>query len=236
MIEGVMVGIVKDNKDPEKMHRVLVELPTESFKSNTESYWCRIATPMAGMNRGLVILPDIGTEVVLMFSNRSNHPYIIGAVYNGGDDRPEPYHNDDEENNKRVFWSRSSHLLIFDDSKGKEKVELGTCAGTRLDVTSGNIYQSLDSSQAVITEYCDGDTKWEAGTSISIKCTDFSLEASNTIATSSSATTAMKSGGQYSSKASIANNTGATIQVNSGVTANPSPSLALPEYKHPPTS
>lgn len=236
MIEGVMIGIVKDNKDPEKMHRVLVEMPTESFEKATESFWCRVVSPMAGKNRGLVILPEIGTEVVLMFSGTSLHPYVVGAVYNGGDDLPEPYHNDDGENNKRVFWSRNDHLWIFDDTKGAEKVELGAKAKTRLDVTSAVIYQSLDSSKKTITEYCDGDTQWEAKQKISIKCTDFSLEASGSIQTKSGAVTAIKSGGNYKASAgAMANNKGAIIQVNSGIKANPAAPLALPAYKHPPT-
>ena len=35
-------------------------------------------------------------------------------------------------------------------------------AETRMDVTSAPIYQTLDSSQKTITEYCDGNTEWEA--------------------------------------------------------------------------
>ena len=236
MIQGIIVGIVKDNVDPEKMHRVLVELPTEALQGKVESYWCRIATPMAGKDRGLVMLPEIGTEVVLMFSGYSNHPYVIGAVYNGGEDLPEPYHNDDGNNDKRVFWSRNDHMMIFDDTEGAEKVEIGAQTATRLDITSAVIYDSMDSSKKTITEYCDGDTKWEAVEKISIKCTDFVLDASNKVTSKSGATTAMKAGGSYKTTAGgTATNKGATIQVNSGVTANPKAVLALPKYIHPPT-
>jgi uncharacterized protein involved in type VI secretion and phage assembly len=236
MITGFVVGIVKDNVDPEKMHRVLVELPVESFENKTETYWCRVMSPMAGKNRGLVILPEIGTEVVISFSYKSLCPYIVGAVYNGGDDRPEPYHNDDEKNNLRVFWSRNDHMVIFDDTDGEEKVELGAQAPTRLDVTSGPIYQQLASTEKTITEYCDGETKWEAKKNISIKCKDFILETSNNITSTSGDVTAMKSDGSYSVVVSGQNtNNGADIQVNSGFPASPKAALALPEYKHPPT-
>jgi len=236
MVEGIIIGIVKDNVDPDKMHRVLVDLPVESLDGVTESFWCRVMSPMAGKDRGLVILPEIGTEVVIAFAYKSLSPYIIGAVYNGGDDLPEPYHNDDEENNLRVFWSRNDHMVIFDDTSGEEKVELAAQASTRMDVTSGPIYQSLDSSKKTITEYCDGNTEWEAKKNISIKCKDFILEASSTVTSTSGANTAMKSGGSYTASAGAINeNKGATIQVNSGVTASPKEVLALPEYLHPPT-
>jgi uncharacterized protein involved in type VI secretion and phage assembly len=236
MISGMVVGVVKDNVDPEKLNRILIELPTESTKGATETYWCRMISPMAGKNRGWVSIPEIGTEVVITFAYRSLTPYVIGAVYNGGDDKPEPYKNDDEKNNLRVFWSRNDHMIIFDDTEGEEKVELGAQAETRLDVTSAPIYQQLDSSQKTITEYSDGNIEWEAKETISIKCKDFILEASGKVEMKSGATTAIKSGGNHAASAGAnAVNKGATIHGNSGYSASPDPVLELPEYKHPPT-
>ena len=87
MFNGTVVGVVKDNVDPEKMHRVLVEFPTESTDKKLESYWCRVSTPMAGKDRGLVIIPDIGTEVILAFAYKSNTPYVLGGVYNAKEDK-----------------------------------------------------------------------------------------------------------------------------------------------------
>ena len=73
MINGVVVGIVTDNKDPDKMHRVKVQYPVDSGEK-VESSWCRMMSPMAGAFRGLVMLPDVGTEVVLMFHGRTLAP------------------------------------------------------------------------------------------------------------------------------------------------------------------
>ena len=88
MIAGSVVGLVMDNRDPDKMHRVLVQYPVAG---NLKSSWCRMITPMGGVDRGLVMLPDIGTEVLLTFSYRTHHPYVLGALYNGGDDyAPDP--------------------------------------------------------------------------------------------------------------------------------------------------
>ncbi|MEC7986947.1 MAG: phage baseplate assembly protein V [Myxococcota bacterium] len=237
MFNGTVVGVVKDNVDPEKMHRVLVEFPSESTDKKLESYWCRVSSPMAGKNRGLVMIPDIGTEVILAFAYKSNTPYILGAVYNGKEDKPEPYKNDDEKNNLRVFWSRNDHLVIFDDTEGEEKVEFGAQASSRLDVTSAPIYQSLDSAKKTITEYCDKDTEWEAKETISIKCKDFTLEASNSITMKSGSDTHMKAGASFTiSAGAIAENKGADIHCNSGKPASPQSALPFPKHKHPPTS
>ena len=236
MFNGMVVGIVKDNVDPEKMHRILVEFPVESTERKLESYWCRMASPMAGKDRGLVIIPDIGTEVIMGFAFKSNSPYVLGAVYNGGEDKPEPYKNDDEKNDKRVFWSRNDHMVIFDDTEGKERVDFGAQASERLDVTSAPIHQILDSSKMIITEYCEKDTEWEAKKTISIKCKTFELEASNSIEMKSGAGTDTKAGGDKSISAG-GNHTlnGANIHLNGGNPANPKEPLEFPEHKHPPT-
>ncbi|RME26798.1 MAG: hypothetical protein D6798_05915, partial [Deltaproteobacteria bacterium] len=180
MINGAVVGIVIDNVDPDGMHRVKVEFPVDSGEGLSSS-WCRVASPMAGKDRGLVILPDIGTEVVLMFAYRTLSPYVVGAVYNGADDKPEPYHNDDGNDDKRVFWSRNDHMVVFDDTPGSERVDFGAQAGSRLDATSGPIYHTLESARMVINEYCDGNTKVEAVENISIKCKDFKLETTQNV-------------------------------------------------------
>lgn len=237
MINGAVVGIVIDNVDPDGMHRVKVKYPVDSG-DELKSSWCRMLSPMAGKDRGLVILPDIDTEVVLMFAYRTLSPYVVGAVYNGADDKPEPYHNDDENDDKRVFWSRNDHMVIFDDTEGSERVDFGAQADTRLDVTSAPIYQTLESAKMVITEYCDGNTNIEAKNTISIKCKDFVLDAKMTIKLDSGQTTAMKAGssgkidggGMLDAKAS-------RVDVNPGAKPGaPQSATALPAHSHPPTS
>ena len=236
MVNGVVVGLVLDNVDPDKMHRVLVQYPVESGEE-LKSSWCRMISPMAGKDRGLVILPDKGTEVILGFAYRSMSPYILGAVYNGSEDKPEPYKNDDENDDKRVFWSRNDHMVIFDDTEGAEKVELGAQAGARLDVTSAPIYQSMDSSQKTITMYCGKDSEVEAVETISIKCKDFILktdatikmEAGSTGATASGSATTINSGGNQTYK-------GGKVDVNPGSSPDtPQSTLATPPHSHPPT-
>jgi uncharacterized protein involved in type VI secretion and phage assembly len=236
MINGVVVGIVLDNVDPDKMHRVKVQYPVASG-DELKSSWCRMITPMAGTDRGLVILPDVGTEVIRGFAYRTMSPYVLGGVYNGDEDLA-PYKNLDTANNKRVLWTRNDHQVIFDDTDGQEKVELGAQASTRLDVTSGPIYQSLDSAKMVITEYCDGSTEWEAVNTISIKCTDFKLEASNSIDLKADMSAAFKSDSSTKIE-SVTTQTYEATMVNinpSAPPADPLPAETLPEHIHPPTS
>jgi uncharacterized protein involved in type VI secretion and phage assembly len=135
-IYGVVVGIVTNNKDPDNLGRVKIRFPWLS--DNDESHWARVATLMAGNDRGSFFLPEVDDEVLVAFDHGDvRFPYVIGALWNGVD--KSPYNNANGKNNLRAIKSRSGHELIFDDSQAGEKVELHTQAGHQiiLDDASG---------------------------------------------------------------------------------------------------
>lgn len=128
-LNGVTVGIVTNNRDPEGMGRVKVRFPWLS--DDDESHWARIAVPMAGKERGAYFLPEIEDEVLVAFGHGDPRlPYIVGALWNGKDTPPEE--NADGENNMRAIHSRSGHVIRFDDSSGDPKIELVDCAGNSI--------------------------------------------------------------------------------------------------------
>jgi len=135
-ISGVVIGLVTNNQDPEGMGRVRVTFPWRG--DGDESYWARIATLMAGNDRGTFFLPEVGDEVLVAFDHGDiNNPYVLGALWNGEDAPPET--NSDGQNNIRKIKSRSGHEIIFDDTQAQEKIEIHTNAGHRilLDDSSG---------------------------------------------------------------------------------------------------
>ncbi len=235
MINGLVVGVVVDNKDPDKMNRVRVKYPVDSDQE-VESSWVRLMSPMAGGCRGLVMLPEIGTEVVLGFAYRTLTPYVLGAVYNGADDAPENYHNNDGNNDKRVLWSRNDHLVIFDDTAGAEKVELAATAPTALDVKSGPIWHSLDSAEKTVHTYADKHIILEAKETISVKCKDFKLKTSATVAVEAGQTAAFKSGSSTKIQSSSTQTYKAgKVDINPpGPAATPGSPKPTPPHKHPP--
>ena len=137
-IYGVVVGIVTDNKDKENLGRIQVRFP---WRENTdERYWARLATLMAGKDRGSFFLPEVGDEVLVSFDRGEiSQPYIIGSLWNGQDNPPEAH--TDGKNNIRKIKSRSGHEIIFNDDAEakKEKIEIHTKAGHKvvLDDASG---------------------------------------------------------------------------------------------------
>jgi uncharacterized protein involved in type VI secretion and phage assembly len=120
-IQGVVIGLVTNNQDPEKLGRVKVKFPWLSDLD--ESHWARIATPMAGKTGGFYCLPEIDDEVLVVFEQGDpRFPYILGVLWNG-QDRP-PDTNDSHKNDMRLIRSRSGHEIRLNDAQGEEKLEI----------------------------------------------------------------------------------------------------------------
>jgi uncharacterized protein involved in type VI secretion and phage assembly len=122
-IYGVVSAIVTNNKDPDGLARIKVKFPWMGEAKDKESNWVRIATIMAGNERGSYFIPEIDDEVLIAFENGDiNYPYMIGALWNGKDKPTD--NNDDDKNDRRSITSRSGHKLLFDDKDGEEVLEL----------------------------------------------------------------------------------------------------------------
>jgi len=140
MSNGVRVGLVTQNKDNEGLGRVKVKFPT--FDDQDESAWARIASPMAGGNRGFFVLPEVNDEVLVAFEQGDIHrPYILGMLWNGKDKPPlSGAVGGDGQVNQRVWRSRSGHEIILDDSSGGEKITINAVGKGDFAVeTSGDI-------------------------------------------------------------------------------------------------
>ena len=156
-IYGVVIGIVTNNQDPDGLGRIKVRFPWLS--GEVESNWARVAAPMAGNGRGLYTLPEPEDEVLVAFEHGSaEHPYVLGALWNGKD-KP-PVSNDDGDNNVRVFKSRSGHVVRLDDTAGAEKIEIMDGAGTEslvFDTAASTI--TLTADMDVVIESKNGTLK-----------------------------------------------------------------------------
>lgn len=174
-VYGVSIGVVTNNQDPNGLGRVKVKLPWLS--DTDESNWARVMTPMAGKDRGLYLLPEPGDEVLVMFDQgRVDHPFVIGALWNG-EDTP-PASNADGENNLRVLKSRSGHTITLDDTAGKEKITIADKTGNStivLDAAAGTVSIT---SQNDLTLSARGDiTLRSSEGDVAVTCKSFKVNA-----------------------------------------------------------
>src|SRR5215212_7919742 len=80
----LVLGVVTNNNDPEDLGRVRVQYP--ALSSETEGAWARVATASAGKERGLLMLPVVGEEVLVGFEHGdTTRPYVLGSLFNGND-------------------------------------------------------------------------------------------------------------------------------------------------------
>lgn len=194
---GIMVGIVTNNQDPDGLGRIKVKIPRLS--GDDESNWARIASFMAGKERGAFFLPEVDDEVLVAFEcGDINMPYVIGALWNGVD---KPFEtNSDGKNDKRVIKSRSGHLIRLDDKDGAEKIEI-------IDKTGKNLI-TIDTKDNKITISSDKDIELSASKGkVTINAKEVEIK--------SSAATKVEAGAGMDLKASAKMTVkGATVEIN----------------------
>jgi len=121
---GVTVGVVTDIDDPEKLGRLKVRILNRD-KSDYETDFIRVMTPMAGKKWGSFFFPEVGDEVLLAFNQGDiNRPYVLGALWNK--EYPPPAAIENQQNHIRKVKTKSGHEIIFDDENEKESITVKT--------------------------------------------------------------------------------------------------------------
>lgn len=247
-LNGVYIGVVTNNKHPDGEYMVKVKL--KQFYDEEESWWCRIASSLAGGGRGFYNLPEVEDEVLVSFLNGDpNQGVLLGMMWNGKDKFPQelkttpddkalkiPNSEQGGKNNYRFFHSRNNHVLMFSDEEGKLHVSLRSSAGNELvlDDTSGKEkiqlydkdnkqWMEISVPDKTITLQTDtGDIVLKAKKKILLECEDYVLKASKTIKAESGTSTEHKAG----STAKI--ESGSTMDIKAGgVMTQQAPTIKL---------
>jgi len=188
LVKGLAVAIVTQNQDPDGLCRVKVSYPWH--EKPTESYWARLATPMAGDDRGLVLIPEIGDEVLVGFEREDlRFPCVLGSHWNGKDKSPFP--NSDGKNDKRMLRSRKKHYLLFDDGS-KGAVELKHEKGRRVLFDDNGILVEDENGNTFKIDSNSGAITIEAKGKLSIKAASISIEATGSLNLNASGTLGMR--------------------------------------------
>jgi phage protein D len=216
---GLTIGIVTNNKDPDAIGRVRVKFP--ALSDQEESWWARIVTPGGGANAGLMMMPQIGDEVLVGFEHGDlRRPFVLGGLW-GSKAKPPTAAETFLSQNKVIEWglkTAAGATLAFRggqqpaDKHFKVALPDGTTqylGSDKIEVVAMNKSIELKSGQASILITDTGDIqlkgnniKIEATTGLTMKGLTIDAKANTSLKAEGSATIELKGGGQASLQAS----------------------------------
>lgn len=135
---GVYPAVVTGIKDDAGQGRVKVKLPW-SPDGNSGGYelWARVATLMAGNNRGSWFMPDKEDEVLVAFAGGNPWcPFVIGMLWNGKDAPPVAM-DGAESNDTKKLCSRNGVAITLEDKQGQEQFVVETPGGQKITLKDG---------------------------------------------------------------------------------------------------
>ncbi|NPC44587.1 hypothetical protein HOO61_19145 [Nocardioides sp. zg-1230] len=161
---GVYPALVSDLVDPDSLGRVGVSFPWLGDDGADVRAWATLCTPYADDEQGLLILPEVGSQVVVAFeAGNLRRPYVLGSTWNGKERLPR---DPERANNIRLLRSRADSKLEFDDSAGSAKV--------RITMASGHEITLDDATQEVTVKHSGGCT-------VKLTATDVQVTANATV-------------------------------------------------------
>lgn len=169
---GVVVGLVTDVADPEQLGRVKLSFPwlSDDFVSG----WARTVLPGAGKDRGVMVLPEVGDEVLVVFEQGDvRRPYVLGGLWNGVD-TPDgagvPWVDSGSGAvNRRSWVSRNGHRLDLLDEDGKTE-------GVSVASKDGTVSLVLDATGTRVTVHADGTVLVEGTQGVTVDAGSSALD------------------------------------------------------------
>ena len=120
-----MPGIVTDNRDPECLGRVRVQL--DLLSPGCVSPWYPMGGRWTGGGQGLWSLPDIGTQVLVVFPDGDKrHGIVLGCLY---DEKHLPPKTSPENKADSMLLQTRNHRIEITDDAGKEGISIESAAG-----------------------------------------------------------------------------------------------------------
>jgi phage protein D/phage baseplate assembly protein gpV len=124
---GVVVGLVTNAQDPEKLGRVKLRFPwlSDDFESN----WARVCFPGAGKERGFFVVPEVDDEVLVVFEHGDvQMPFVLGGLYNGKDAPPAVDYVDGSDGRVKIrrWTSAKGHEITISDYDDEDHIVVKT--------------------------------------------------------------------------------------------------------------
>jgi uncharacterized protein involved in type VI secretion and phage assembly len=164
---GLRRALVVDNKDPEKLGRIKVRT---AWFDQEDTAWLRLIAPYAGPDYGWYALPEVGDEVLVGYVEGDfQQPFVLGSLYNSTNKPAAAAYND--ENNIKLFQTRSGNLIMIDDTSGGEEITISSASEKSTVVLSNKEKLISITTLGDIKLKADGNIQVESQKDISMKAT-----------------------------------------------------------------
>lgn len=194
---GVVPALVTNVNDPNNYGRVKLKYPW--LDDSKESNWARVISVGAGNGYGLMMMPEVGDEVIVAFENgHFDVPYVVGGVWNGRDATPmqvSEFHN----NSKiavRKLKTRTGHELTFTEKNDSSTIEILESKGLKitLDGTNKKI-ELLDGGLKITLDDTGKKITIDGGTAdVEIKGNNITLQATTKLSMTGTSQAELKGG------------------------------------------
>lgn len=191
-MHGPVIGVVTNVKDERgESAGVSVKVKFPWLDDSLESAWARLAAPGAGKERGMLWVPEVNDEVLVLFElGDFRRPIVVGGLWNGKDTPPlaPSEYVPSSGIDRRTMKTRIGSHLTFVDESGKEALTLEVgkdgkwlfridkSSGRKVEIISGGDLEITAEQNIKITAKT-GDISLEAGTGgVNVKGMTTSLE------------------------------------------------------------
>jgi Rhs element Vgr protein len=208
-INGLQIGVVISNEDPDNEFRVQVKMPV--VDNAGDGTWARIASLDAGDQRGFFFRPEVGDEVVLGFlDDDPRQAVILGMLHSSAKAAPL---TGSDDNNEKMYQSRSGMKLHFDDDKKIILIETPAGKKVTLDEDAGELKMMDENGNKIVMSsdgiliQSDGKIEIKAQQDVKVEGLNVEQKASASFKAEGSASAEVSASGTLTLK-------GAMVQIN----------------------
>lgn len=202
------IATVKDNKDPDNMGRVRVQMLWQQA-DNLLTDWLRVMTPDAGggkggaKNRGLVVVPEPGDQVLVCFRyNDPDRAFVMGSMFHG-----KTGGGGGSGNKSKSLTSLSGSVVSLDG----DAISIVDAAGNKINLDGGgNI--SINCSASITLECGGSKITMDSGGKIAITGTEITITGTEVTMTGTSKAI-MKSTADFTAEGAKASIHADTIEI-----------------------
>ena len=252
----VHAKVIENDSDDYKGHvRLKLLGMAEDEGQAPETQWVRLLTPMGGNEFGFYCMPEVDEVLVILFDRGDQSSAMVLGSYWSKEDPPPTESKDGlpgsgntdtggkkstdtftdgttdlKKNDRRLWKSRSGHIICFDDSSGKETIQIWDknhelCIA--LDSAEGNIFITNTNNDIHIRTANDlyleagNDILVQAGNNMESDTTkDFLVTSKANITMKSTQKTEIKATGDFSAEgANVKIDGKAEVKIKGGASA-----------------